>query len=1134
MRKKIKSIIVYFLFIYSSLLFSQEVVNPIKISDVSLKTVLSIIEENSNKRFIYSDDLIDQYKSAKFNIVANSIDEIIKYLANKTDLTFQYLENNLIVINFKNKIKGVVLSVDGESLVGVNIIELGTNNGTVTNLEGEFELLVTSKKNALQFSFIGYKTKLIEISDNTEINVFLEKDVQLLNEIIVVGYGEQKKRVVTGSISSINAHQLKKIPVPSFDQSIQGRLSGVYVSQNSNAPGGAVTVRVRGVISTTGGNEPLYIVDGMPISNENLKIYIESGGEMIGTMNNLNPYDIESIEVLKDASAAAIYGSRAAAGVILITTKKGKPGRTKFHFNSYYGIQKASKIIKLTNSQQFVELRNQALINDSSDILPNYNDPSIFQESTNWQEEIFQIAPVQNYNLSITGGNNSSRFFMSTNYFNQKGIVIGSSFNRYSFRLNSDHSISKKIKIGNNLSISRTEDDFIHTKDIYHGVLNATLGFSPLSKVYDLNGEYASSTGPYMYDYDNPVTMALEREQYLNTNKIFGNIYLEYNITPTITYRISSGIDAAYSRQRDFRPENMPGLLNSSSSLTEIRTENINWLVDNILLYKKLINKKHNFSILVGASNEEFRRNSLLASSEIIRNDFPLYMEGFIDLNADTRSSYGEWSEPVGYLSAFSRITYDYLSKYMLTANFRRDGSTKFGKDKKFGNFPSISLGWNIAKENFMQGTKKLANDIKLRIGYGYVGNSSIRDNQYISTLATTAYSFNNKSTPGYYPASIANPDLHWEASKQINYGVDINFFDNIILFTADYYIKSTKDMLVEIPLAGYLGIDQNYTVNEGEMKNSGYEFDITIRNSIREFSFEFNSFISFLNNEVTKIVKGERYLEYDYTRTQVGYPVGAFYGWKMDKIFQTQEEIDNLNKKEQKYDELGNPVYDNEGNPVYNYTYFQDKKTAPGDIKFKDIASINKEGEVIPIPDGIVDEADKTIIGNPIPDITYGLIASLYFKNFSLDLICDGVYGNELINVTRINSESMTLRSNYTKYVYDNYWHGEETSNKVPRPIISDPNDNARISDRWIEDGSYFRLTNIQFGYQLPYRIINRLKIYQFKIYISLKNLYTYSNYSGYDPDIGAYQRNALQAGIDYGSYPRAKAAFIGFNIDF
>ncbi|MFC2138422.1 SusC/RagA family TonB-linked outer membrane protein [Bacteroidota bacterium] len=509
-------------------------------------------------------------------------------------------------------------------------------------------------------------------------------------------------------------------------------------------------------------------------------------------------------------------------------------------------------------------------------------------------------------------------------------------------------------------------------------------------------------------------------------------------------------------------------------------------------------------------------------------------MLGFIDLNANTRSSYGIWSEPVGYLSAFGRITYDYLSKYMFTANFRRDGATKFGKDKKFGNFPSISVGWNIANENFMKGTEEIVNDIKLRVGYGYVGNSSISDNQYVSTLATTAYSFNNKSTPGYYPASIANPDLHWEASKQINLGFDVSLFDHVLLFTADYYAKNTKDMLVEIPLAGYLGIDQNYTVNEGEMKNTGYEFDLTIHNSFREFSYEFNSFISFLKNEVTNIAKGERYLDYDYTRTQVGFPVGAFYGWKTDGIFQTQKEIDELNKREQKYDSEGDPLYDAQGNPIYVYTYYQDKETGPGDIRFKDIASINEEGEIVSIPDGIVDEADRTIIGDPIPDLTFGIATSLYYKNFNLDIICDGIYGNELINVPRINSESMTLSSNFSKFVYDNYWKGPGSGNEVPRPIESDPNDNARISDRWIEDGSYFRITNIQFGYQLPYRIINRLKIYRFKIYISVKNLYTFSNYSGYDPDIGAYQRNALQAGIDYGSYPKAKSVFLGFNIDF
>ncbi len=1131
---RIKHIILYVLLYLVNPLFSQEGLKVIKIKEASVKEVIATIEEISEYRFIYNDNLIEQYKDYKFTIDANSIEEIINYITDETELFFQFLENNLIVINSHNIIKGIVRSVEGESLVGVNVIELGSNNGTITNLEGKFELLVKGRKNQLKFSFVGYKSKTVELDENSELNIFLEKDIQQLNEIIVIGYGVQKKRVVTGSISSINAHQIKEIPFPSFDQSIQGRLPGVYVSQNSNAPGGAVTVRVRGVISTTGGNEPLYIVDGMPISNENLKIFTESGGEICGTMNNLNPDDIESMEVLKDASAAAIYGSRAAAGVILITTKKGKPGKTKMNFSSYYGLQKASKKIELTNSSQFVELRNEALRNNNYEIDPNYSNPGLFKQSTDWQEEIFQIAPVQNYNFSFRGGNNLSLFFISANYFKQEGIVIGSSFDRYSIRLNSSHLISRKLKIGNNFTISKTEDNFIHTKDIYHGVLNSALGFSPLSKVYTIKNEYASPVGPYMFDYDNPVAMALERDQTLKSNTLLGNIYLEYSFTSNLIYRASAGIDAGFSNQRDFRPENMPGLLNSSSSLTEIRTESFNWLIDNIIQYQNNIRNKHNFTILVGVSNEEFRKNSLIASSEIIRNDFPLYMLGFIDVNANTRSSYGICSEPVGYVSTFGRISYDYLNKYMLTTNFRRDGATKFGKNKKFGNFPSISIGWNIAKENFMRGTEEKINDIKLRVGYGFVGNSSIRDNQYISTLATTAYSFNNNSTPGYYPASIANPDLHWEASRQLNIGIDMNLFDNLILFSSDYYVKNTKDMLVEIPLAGYLGIDQNYTVNEGELKNTGYEFELTHRNSIHEFSYEVESFLSFLNNEVTKIAKGERYLDYDYTRTQIGYPVGAFYGWEVDGIFQTQDEIDALNKIIPVFDNQGNPVYDSEGNHVYKNIYYQNKNTSPGDIKFKDIASKNENGEIVNIPDGIIDAADRTIIGSPIPDFTYGFSTTLNYKNFNLNITCEGVHGNELINVTRINNESMILSLNYSKYVYDNYWRGPGTSDVVPRPIDSDPNNNARNSDRWIENGSYFRVSNIQIGYQLPYRIINRLKIYRFKVYFSIKNILTISDYSGYDPDIGAYQRNALQAGIDYGSYPKAKSAYIGFNIDF
>ncbi|TVR40348.1 MAG: TonB-dependent receptor [Bacteroidia bacterium] len=1002
----------------------------------------------------------------------------------------------------------------GETLPGVNVVEVDTQRGVTTDANGVFNISVASEESMLRFSFIGYLTEQVQVNGRRIINVSLARDIVSLEEYVVVGYGQQSKRVVTGSISSIDSERLERIPVTSLDQAIQGQAAGVMVTQNSGAPGGAASIRVRGVFSVTGGNEPLYVIDGVPVNTNPMQVETTAGTQMGNALASLNPNDIASIEILKDASAAAIYGARASRGVVLITTKRGESGEGRISFDAYTGVQNVRKTYNMANATQWASYQNYLAETGNSAANPDWEDPTVLGEGTNWQDEIFGSAALQSYNLRFSGGTDRSTYSISGNYYDQDGIILNSNFKRYSIRANSDNKINSWFNAGSSIYFGRTDDNYVNTDDEYHSVIAEALRLSPALPLKDEDGNFAGPTGVFLPDIDNTVAKHTEKTQQLLRNKIIGSVYGEILFSDRLTFRSSFGIDYTNTNQIWFEPSfERGGMSNETARLNEWRMEHTQWINENILTYTNSFGK-HNVNALLGFSAQEHFGNGVrISGNDLIDESLPA-----INLtNPDTRTGQG-WKYHGAVLSQFGRITYDYDTKYLLTANIRRDGSSKFGPKNRYGVFPSVSVGWRPTEEPFLENLKDIL-EARLRFGYGQVGSDAIPDYFFIATLNTTDvyYVFNNENNeevyaPGAVPTRLENPNLHWEASEEFNWGADFSFLNNRLNLTLEYFIKNTKDMLIQMPIPATSGITQWPWVNAGKVQNKGLEIELGFRKATGDFQYNISANFSSINNKV-KYLASENDLYYfglpgigTFSLTREGYPIGAFYGFIVEGIFQDPEEIENLNQ------------IDEEGNDIY----YQHRNTAPGDYKFKDISG---DGMVRP-------QTDRTIIGSPWPDFTFGLNMSFSYKNVDLVAVMDGVYGNDIVNMPKMWMESMGGRSNISQDAYENFWTPDRKSDTYPRPTIIDPNDNSRFSTRWLEDGSFLRIRTVTIGYTLPHHYANAMRMERLRVYISAQNLHVFTNYSGYDPEIGSYRQDARATGVDFGRYPSPRTISIGVNM--
>ncbi len=1006
-----------------------------------------------------------------------------------------------------HKVAGKITEGDTESgIPGVTIVESGTQNGTTTDIDGKYSITVSKPDATLVVSFIGFKTQKILVNKMSVINVIMIPEATSLSELVVIGYGTQKKKVVTGAISSVNGDDIKSTPVLRIEQALQGRTSGVMVTNQSGQPGEAPTIRIRGT-GTTGNADPLYVVDGLSV----------------GGIDYLNPGDIESIDVLKDAASAAIYGARAANGVILITTKSGKAGKMNITYSGYTGIQNVAHTLDMLDADQYRMIMNEGARN--AGLTEPFDLNEIPAHNTNWQDLIFKKnTPITNHELSMTGGTDKTSYSSSLSYFSQQGIIGGdkSQFERITARLNTNSQVNKVFRFGNTLSYSHIKKRGIGSNESFNGVYSSALNMDPLTPLYEDNADILA-TPPYsnepvvkdnsgriygISDYVgaevvNPMALLEIQTGETRVDKLVGSIFGEAEILKGLKVNTNLGIDLAYVLNDSYRPlYYLNGAQNNTdkTSVSKSIDRYFGWQWDNTISYSGSVGN-HNFTVLAGTS----------AIKDIYENIYgfnanvPLYDPDnvYLSMATDTVWVANGGATHHAVSSVFGRLTYDFRNKYSLTAILRKDGSSNFGANNRYGYFPSVGLGWVLSDESFFPKTKHI-DLIKIRGSWGKNGNEKIGLYQYVSSLdKSRGYIFGSGRYIGASPQFIENNDIKWEESIQLNFALDIFAFNNRLQTTLDYYVKTTEDLLERVSIPGHVGNDPPIS-NVGSVENRGIEIDLKWKHLVKNLNYSVGLNLTYNVNEMLVVANPTKYLPDaaslgimgSVNRTQESYPIASFYGYKTDGIFQNSNEV---------YQHIGST-----GNPLQ-------PNAVPGDVRFVDVNN-----------DGKIDPDDRTIIGNPIPDWTIGFNASGEYKNFDLSLLFIGTLGNDIIN----GSQRPDLRyTNRTTAILDR-WTGEGTSDEEPRYTWIDANNNYRFSDLYVEDGSYLRLKNAQLGYSLPARIIKKAGVSVWRVYISGENLLTLTNYTGADPEIGA--RSSLDIGIDRGIYPQARTWRIGTTITF
>ena len=1000
------------------------------------------------------------------------------------------------------KITGTVIDENGESVIGANVTVKGTTNGSVTDLDGHFELLNVYENQIIQVSYIGYNTQEIRVESQTQLAITLEVDHQTLDEVVVVGYGTQRKKELTGSVSSLKSTDILKVASNSFTNAIQGKIPGVQISQVSGAPGAGSAVRIRG-IGTTSGNDPLYVIDGMPIGSGNMSI--SGSSDNISGLSVINPNDIESIEVLKDAAAAAIYGARAANGVILITTKRGSEGLAKVNYNTHVGMQQLWKKPEFLNATEFATLANELFANSNMDPNPEFANPEALGKGTDWIDAIFRTAMVQNHDLSVSGGTKNTQASLSLGYLDQDGTLIETWYKRYTGRLTVDLTASDYLKFGSSLSFVYTEAKGQRNKELRVGIFNLAQQMYPHLGIDDV---IDGSTAYYTSQADNPVMRAKSIDNRLANLRMFGNAFGEVQIMKGLKFRSSIGIDALSTKNTEWQPKVERGhYRNLLATLTDTDRRGLNWLIENTLTYSGVF-EDHRITALIGQTAQKNQADNLSSTGKDYINETIQVINGS---KSSERTSSGDKSEYT-LASYLGRINYSFKDRYLFSASVRRDGSSNFGPTHKWGVFPSASVGWNISEENFMKNINYL-HSMKLRASWGQLGNDNIGSFGYFSTVRIGNNADNYILGPGQGLAvgsSIlkpGNPDLKWEASEQLNFGLDVSFLNGRVTAGIDYYIKKTKDMLVALPVSYEAGFQTAPSINGGTIENKGLEMVAGYNGSVGDFSWGISANIATLSNKVTSLGVGlpivgssvSGYITLPATYTEVGEEVGYFKGYVVDGIYQSDDEVD---------------------------LSYQPNARA-GDFRFRDV---NK--------DGVLSDADKVKIGSPWPNFMYGAGIDLQYKGFDLNVALSGVSGNEIFNANKINTYPMKYFGgsgvvNASKKVL-NRWTPGSGRNDIPRLVYNDANGNyANSSTFYIEDGSYMRIRNVTLGYTVPVEFIRKTRVISnLRVYVSAQNLFTFTNYSGFDPEVGS--TSPLQAGVDDGVYPVPRTWLMGLNVSF
>jgi len=1102
----------------------------IKSSNLTLQQAFKLIEQQANIFFAYDETEVDLSQKLILKKGNQPLSDLLTVIANQTGFKFTQINHTILVSKDTSSlqktetnqnaapIKGIVKDSSNRPLAGATVLVKGTKITAQTDANGNFSINAPANS-ILIISYVGYKTQEVPVNGQMELTVSLEEIKKDLNEVVVMGYQSQKRAAVSGAISVVNAEDVAKIPTGFADQALQGQASGVRITQSSGQPGDGLAIRIRGVGSINN-NDPLFVIDGVPTTDG---------------INFLAADDIASITVLKDASSAAIYGARSTNGVIVITTKAGKAGKAQINYSAYAGVQKHGYLTPMTNAKEYQTLFNEMVANDNSGLSPNSPliktpiSDAIPMANTNWLDAIFQTAPMQDHELSVSGGNEKTQYFVSGNAFKQDGIILNSWYQRYSLRTKLTTEVTDRLKIGANINISYYDKNSTGSSgDGYGGnggsVVRYALFRDPAIPINNADGAYSDLPAypNFFGDGYNPVGLAKYTSNVENQYRFFGNVFAEYKILRNLIFKTDFGGDVLITADKTFdRNWGTNGRINSPNTLTVGNTTNENSIWNNTLRYNKTINGVHNLSILAGTEAITNSIHSTSATGRNFTNQNPLFQYLSLDSNINNRTineGLNQWS----LFSFLGSINYNYNNEYYITANARRDGSSKLDPNYRWGNFFSGSVAWDLMKETFITDLAPILSRLKIRGSYGQLGNQNgLSDYPYASQITNTGnyvLGATPSSVQGYTISQLGLPNVKWETSTQADAGIDLGILHDKLTLSVDYFDKITSNMLIEVPLPLIGGNASPPYQNNGSVQNKGFEFDLQWKNNNHKLKYSLGANLAVIQNKVLSLangtpIQGGRIDNNIYaTLTAVGHPIGSFYGYETEGIFQN-------------------------ANDIFTHAYQGPPATSayggvrPGDVKYKDL---NKDGKI--------DENDRTFLGSAIPKFTYGVTANLSYMNFDLFVLFQGSYGNKIYMQVNQDIEGFYRPFNITKRVYDTRWHVEGTSNTMPLVSWADAGNNIKeASTRFLEDASYVRLKNLQLGYNLPKKIINKLHIKGLRFYVTGNNLITITKFTGLDPEmhtsnnvnVEKYPGDAA-AGIDWGTYPAAKSYIVGANLSF
>jgi len=1060
----------------SAAVYSQNTKLSIDLQNISLRQVFEYVEQNSQFIFLYKNEDVNVEKKVNLNLQNATIDEILEEALEGQDVTYKILDRQVILTRrgvspiaganaqVSREVRGRVTGEDGQPVPGVSVVISGTSAGTITGMDGGYSLSSVPANAVLVFSFVGMRTQEIQINGRTTIDVVMEDETIGLEEVVAIGYGVQRKKDLTTSVSTVSSEDFAERPITQIGQAMAGLAAGVQVTETSGKPGSGLSIRVRGATSINANNDPLFVIDGVPTTDT----------------RGLAVEDIESMQILKDASAAAIYGTRGANGVVLITTKRGKAGTSKMTLSTYQGFAELPKKINVLSGPQYAELINEAQVNAGGS--PKYENPSAVQDVTDWQDEVYRTAPVSNYQLAFSGGSEKTQYYLAFSLLNQKGIIDPSQFKRYSIKLNLDQQVYDWLKVGASMIWSKTNShDVTDNNSVARGgVVLGALSTPPTIPVYNADGTF--SVNPFQA-WENPVASMKGKDEGTKANQLLANFFGEVKLTKELAFKSSLGFESNNSTNSSFIDPYRTG---SGRAYRGIGTNTTNidftWLNENTLTYTKPIGDGHRLTALAGFSTQQFVWDG---TSQEVRNfasdAIPTLNGGSISVTNSTDAS--EWT----MASLIGRVTYDFEGRYLLSANVRRDASSRFGKENRWGTFPSVSAGWRMSDENFMEGLRHVVNDMKLRVSWGMNGNQPADAYAAFGKVSPSGgYPFGDELLPGVTQTRASNDSLKWETTRQLNAGIDVSLYDSRIQISADVYYKKTKDLLMDVSVATQMGVASQLR-NVGNVDNKGFELSISSKNLTGALKWDTDLNFSMNRNKVKNLggddvllFSGSIYERGDVSIVREGEPIGSFYGLIAKGV-----------------------------DPQTGMMTYEDQNS-----------------------DGAYTDADRFIIGDAQPDFIFGLNNTFSFKNLSLGFLFQGVQGNDIFNASRIEIEGMENWKNQSADVLRR-WKNPGDITDIPK-ALADNKENSLLSTRFLEDGSFIRLKSVTLSYTLKSAWLQSMNVSHVQLYFTGQNLWTITDYSGYDPELNYGGTSNTALGIDFGTFPQPRTFIFGVNIDF